>query len=123
MSCGCVQQRGSADFTVVAVHSRSHYYWVTLISVLSSPFPSAVFTYNKLLVVIAELQGEDKDALDIVPVIITALLEEHQVVAGIVVVVDPNTIPINSRGEKQRVHLRDTFLADELDPIFAAYNL
>lgn len=87
------------------------------------PFPSAVFTYNKLLVVIAELQGEDKDALDIVPVIITALLEEHQVVAGIVVVVDPSTIPINSRGEKQRVHLRDTFLADELDPIFAAYNL
>ena len=84
---------------------------------------SAVFTYNKLLVVTAELQGEDKDALDIVPVIVTALLEEHQVVAGIVVVVDPNTIPINSRGEKQRVHLRDTFLADELDPIFAAYNL
>ena len=82
-----------------------------------------MFTYNKLLVVIAELQGEDKVAMDIVPVIVTALLEEHQVVAGIVAVVDPNTIPINSRGEKQRVHLRDTFLADELDPIFAAYNL
>jgi len=33
------------------------------------------------------------------------------------------TIPVNSRGEKQRVHLRDSFLADEVDPIYVAYNL
>ena len=46
-----------------------------------------------------------------------------KVVAGIVVVVDPGTIPINSRGEKQRMHLRDSFLADELDPIYVSYNL
>ena len=35
----------------------------------------------------------------------------------------PGTIPVNSRGEKQRVHLRDSFLADEVDPIYVAYNL
>ncbi|XP_019861409.1 PREDICTED: disco-interacting protein 2 homolog C-like [Amphimedon queenslandica] len=82
-----------------------------------------VFTSNKLLVVVAELNGDENEALDLVPVITTSLLEEHQVVAGIVVVADPGTIPINSRGEKQRIHLRDTFLADEMDPIYVAYNL
>ena len=44
-------------------------------------------------------------------------------VTGIVVVVDPGSIPINSRGEKQRINLRDSFLADEMDPIYVAYNL
>ena len=68
-----------------------------------------------------ELSGEEREALDIVPVITTALLEEQQLVTGIVVVVDPGTIPINSRGEKQRIHLRDSFLADEVDPIYVAY--
>ncbi len=48
----------------------------------------------------ADLSGEEREALDIVPVITTALLEEQQLVTGIVVVVDPGTIPINSRGEK-----------------------
>ena len=92
---------------------------------LSLPFSpcSVVFTSNKLLVVVAELNADENEALDIVPVITTSLLEEHQVVAGIVVVTDPGTIPINSRGEKQRIHLRDTFLADEMDPIYVAYNL
>ena len=90
------------------VHTRTH---------------RAVFSANQLLVVVAELQGDEKEALDIVPVITTALLEEQQLVTGIVVVVDPGTIPINSRGEKQRIHLRDSFLADEVDPIYVAYNL
>lgn len=84
---------------------------------------SAVFLSNKLLVVVAELYGDENEALDIVPVITTVLLEEHQLVTGIVVVVDPGTIPINSRGEKQRINLRDSFLADEMDPIYVAYNL
>ena len=101
---------------------------------------SAVFTWTKLLVVVTELGADERAALDIVPVITSSLLEEHQVstrhtllhtllstfpkvVTGIVVVVDPGTIPINSRGEKQRMHLRDSFLADELDPIYVSYNL
>lgn len=63
---------------------------------------------------------------------------------GVVVVVDPGenqillnhqksnynstyfslgVVPINSRGEKQRMHLRDGFLADQLDPIYVAYNM
>ena len=73
--------------------------------------------------VVAELRADEREALDVVPVITTALIEEHQLITGIVVVVDPGTIPINSRGEKQRVHLRDSFLADEIDPIYVAYNL
>lgn len=72
---------------------------------------------------VSELYGDESESLDIVPVITSTLLEEHQVVAGIIVVVDPGVIPINSRGEKQRVSLRDSFLADELDPIYVAYNL
>ena len=83
----------------------------------------AVFTWTKLLVVVAELNAPESEALDIVPVVTSAILEDHQVVVGIVVVVDPGTIPLNSRGEKQRMHLRDRFLADELDPIYVAYNM
>ena len=45
------------------------------------------------------------------------------VLSGVVVVVDPGIVPINSRGEKQRMHLRDGFLADQLDPIYVAYNM
>lgn len=71
----------------------------------------------------SELQGDENEALNIVPVVTTTLLEEHQLITGIVVIVDPGTIPVNSRGEKQRVHLRDSFLADEIDPIYVAYNL
>ncbi len=70
-----------------------------------------------------ELSGEEREALDIVPVITKALLEEQQLVTGIVVVVDPGTMHpyIKSRGDKQRIHLRDSFLADKVDPIYVAY--
>ena len=84
---------------------------------------SAVFEGDHLLVVIAELESEDKDPLCVVPRITTTLVEEHHVIPGVVVVVDPNTIPINSRGEIQRLHLKDSFLTDQLDPIYIAYNL
>jgi len=69
---------------------------------------SAIFTSNNLLVVVAELHGKEKEALDIVPVITTALLEEQQLITGIVVILDPVTIPVNSHEEKQHVHLRDS---------------
>ena len=84
---------------------------------------SAVFEGDHLLVVVTELESEDKDPLCVVPRITTALVEEHHVIPGVVVVVDPNTIPINSRGEIQRLHLKDSFLSDQLDPIYIAYNL
>ena len=99
-------------------HPHTHTYTHT-----HTPSRSAIFTSNKLLVVVAELNGDEREALDVVPVITTALIDEHQLITGIVVVIDPGTIPINSRGEKQRVHLRDSFLADEVDPIYVAYNL
>ena len=38
------------------------------------------------------MRGDERDALDMVPVITTALLEEHQLVTGIVVIVDPGTV-------------------------------
>ena len=109
----------------------------------------AVFTWTNLLVVVAELDGAESEvvtfesfesiiktqnlsndstllseqALDLVPLITNTVLEEHQLIVGIVVVADPGTVPINSRGEKQRMHLRDGFLADQLDPIYVAYNM
>ncbi|KAL5005649.1 hypothetical protein ScPMuIL_016807 [Solemya velum] len=84
---------------------------------------SAVFTWTNLLVVVVELDGTESEALDLVPLVTNVILEEHYLIVGVVVVVDPGIIPINSRGEKQRMHLRDGFLADQLDPIYVAYNM
>ncbi|CAL8321409.1 unnamed protein product [Arctogadus glacialis] len=83
----------------------------------------AVFTWTNLLVVVVELEGSEQEALDLVPLVTNVVLEEHYLVVGVVVVVDIGVIPINSRGEKQRMHLRDGFLADQLDPIYVAYNM
>ncbi|ELT90261.1 hypothetical protein CAPTEDRAFT_205040 [Capitella teleta] len=83
----------------------------------------AVFTWTNLLVVVVELDGSENEALDLVPLVTNAVLEEHYLIVGVVVVVDPGVVPINSRGEKQRMHLRDGFLADQLDPIYVAYNM
>ncbi|XP_064167595.1 disco-interacting protein 2 homolog A-like isoform X4 [Anguilla rostrata] len=83
----------------------------------------AVFTWTNLLVVVVELGGSEQEALDLVALVTNVVLEEHYLIVGVVVVVDPGVIPINSRGEKQRMHLRDGFLADQLDPIYVAYNM
>ncbi|GAB6019998.1 beta transducin [Chamberlinius hualienensis] len=83
----------------------------------------AVFTWTNLLVVVVELEGNENEALDLIPLVTNCVLEEHQLIVGVVVVVDPGVVPINSRGEKQRMHLRDGFLADQLDPIYVAYNM
>lgn len=88
-----------------------------------APPPSAVFTWTNLLVVVVELEGSEQEALDLVALVTNVVLEEHYLIVGVVVVVDPGVIPINSRGEKQRMHLRDGFLADQLDPIYVAYNM
>ncbi|KAL0158117.1 hypothetical protein M9458_046193, partial [Cirrhinus mrigala] len=85
-------------------------------------FYSAVFTWTNLLVVVVELSGSEQEALDLVPLVTNVVLKEHHLIVGVVVIVDPGVIPINSRGEKQRMHLRDSFLADQLDPIYVAYN-
>uniref|UniRef100_A0A671TBW0 Disco-interacting protein 2 homolog B-A-like n=1 Tax=Sinocyclocheilus anshuiensis TaxID=1608454 RepID=A0A671TBW0_9TELE len=84
---------------------------------------SAVFTWTNLLVVVVELNGSEQEALDLVPLVTNVVLKEHHLIVGVVVIVDPGVIPINSRGEKQRMHLRDSFLADQLDPIYVAYNM
>ncbi|PFX26048.1 Disco-interacting protein 2-like C [Stylophora pistillata] len=84
---------------------------------------SAVFTMTNLLVVAVELDADEREALDVVPLVTTSVLNEQQLVVGVVVVIDPGVVPINSRGEKQRMHLRDGFLGDQLDPIYVAYNM
>ena len=84
---------------------------------------SAVFTWTNLLVAVVELQTTDCEAADVIPLITNTILEEHYQVVGVIVIVDPGLIPINSRGEKQRMHLRDGFIGDQLDPVFVAYNM
>jgi len=84
---------------------------------------SAVFTWQQLLVAVVEYNGAESEAMNIIPMVTSAVAEEHHLVVGVVVVVDPGTLPINSRGEKQRMHLRDGFLADSLDPIYITYNM
>ena len=85
---------------------------------------SAVFTWSNLLVAVVELESSaDNEAVDVIPLVTSSVLEDQYQVVGVVVVVDPGVVPINSRGEKQRMHLRDGFLADQLDPVFVAYNM
>jgi len=84
---------------------------------------SAVFQWSNLLVAVVELESCEHEATDIIPLVTNAVLEEQYQVVGVVVMVDPGVVPINSRGEKQRMHLRDGFLNDQLDPIFVAYNM
>jgi hypothetical protein len=84
---------------------------------------SACFTWTNLLVVVVEYDGLEQHSLDLVPLITSAILEEHYVIVGVLVIVDPGIVPVNSRGEKQRMHLRDGFVSDQLDPIFVAYNM
>lgn len=51
----------------------------------------AVFTWTNLLVVVVELDGNESEALDLVPLVTNTVLEEHQLIVGVVVVVDPGT--------------------------------
>lgn len=83
----------------------------------------AVFTWSHLLVAVVECTGSEQEALNIVPAVTSTILEEHHLIVGVVVIVDPNTVPKNSRGEKQRTLLRETFMKDKLDPIYVAYNM
>ena len=83
-----------------------------------------MFTWSNLLVAVVELESSaDNEAVDVIPLVTSSVLEDQYQVVGVVVVVDPGVVPINSRGEKQRMHLRDGFLADQLDPVFVAYNM
>ncbi|KAL5259725.1 hypothetical protein ACHWQZ_G009983 [Mnemiopsis leidyi] len=84
---------------------------------------SAVFTWQQLLVAVVEYSGPEQEAMNVIPLVTSSVAEEHHLVVGVVVVVDPGTLPLNSRGEKQRMHLRDGFLADNLDPIYITYNM
>lgn len=84
---------------------------------------SAVFTWSNLLVAVVELESSENEAADVIPLVTSAVLEDQYQIVGVVVVVDPGVVPINSRGEKQRMHLRDGFLNDQLDPVFVAYNM
>uniref|UniRef100_A0A673CEC4 Disco-interacting protein 2 homolog A n=1 Tax=Sphaeramia orbicularis TaxID=375764 RepID=A0A673CEC4_9TELE len=117
------------ETSVIRINSDSLLHLLCLICCFSFappnfiPPPSAVFTWTNLLVVVVELEGSEQEALDLVALVTNVVLEEHYLIVGVVVVVDPGVIPINSRGEKQRMHLRDGFLADQLDPIYVAYNM
>jgi len=83
----------------------------------------AVFHSTNLLVVVVELNTDESHALDLVPMVTSVILEEHYVIPGVVAVVDPDSIPINCWGEKERVVLKNQFLSDVLDPIYVAYNM
>ncbi|RXN31327.1 disco-interacting 2-like protein [Labeo rohita] len=70
-----------------------------------------------------ELEGSEQESLNLVALVTNMVLEEHYLIVGAIVVVHPGVIPINSRGEKQKGRLWDCFLANQLDPIYMAYNM
>ncbi|KAL3320766.1 DIP2 disco-interacting protein 2 C [Cichlidogyrus casuarinus] len=85
---------------------------------------SAVFTWSSLLVVVVELfGGQDHEALDLVHPVTSRVLEEHQLIVGVLVVVDPGCIPLSYKGEKLRILLRNLFITDSLNPIYVSYNI
>ncbi|CAB3408565.1 unnamed protein product [Caenorhabditis bovis] len=84
---------------------------------------SAVFTWNHLVVIAAECTGGESEALDLVPAITSAVLEEHHLIVGVVVVVDPGSVRHGPSGEKLRSTIRNLFLEDKLNPIYVAYNM
>jgi len=114
----------SIEFTECCRPLMSAGVWVhTTPCVVNDRCFSAVFTWSNLLVAVVELDSSENEAADVIPLVTSAVLEDQYQVVGVVVVVDPGIVPINSRGEKQRMHLRDGFLGDQLDPIFVAYNM
>lgn len=56
---------------------------------------AACFTWTNLLVCVAELDGNESEALDLVPLVTSTVLEEHQLIVGVVVVVDPGKLREN----------------------------
>ncbi|KAL7672937.1 hypothetical protein ACOME3_007813 [Neoechinorhynchus agilis] len=84
----------------------------------------ACFAWAKLVVVAAEWTGNESDALDIVPVATTAIANQHKIIVGVVVIVDPGTIPVsNSDGKIRRSDLKNAFLSDNLNPMYVVYNM
>ena len=89
------------ELSVLRAHKKIAEWWVAMTyhyhGINYSILVSAVFTWTNLLVVVAELDGNENEALDLVPLVTNIVLEEHQLVVGIVVIADPGTVPINSR--------------------------
>jgi hypothetical protein len=48
-------------------------------------------------VTVVELDGPENEALDLIPLVTIGVLEQHQLIVGVVVIVDPGVVPINSR--------------------------
>jgi hypothetical protein len=112
------------ELTVSRAHKKiCERYGYCFESLLKFENSSAVFTWTHLLVVVAETNAPENEALDLIPAITSAVLEEHRLVVGVIMLIDPHTIPINSRGEKQRMHLRDSFIKDQLNPIYVSYQI
>ncbi|CAF1064496.1 unnamed protein product, partial [Didymodactylos carnosus] len=70
----------------------------------------ACFTWTNLLVVVVEYDGLESQSLDLIPLITSSILEEHYIIVGVLVIVDPGIVPImpkkktgqRKKAEKQR---------------------
>jgi acyl-CoA synthetase (AMP-forming)/AMP-acid ligase II len=81
------------------------------------------FGGRELLVVVQELHrhsGVDTAAL--ITAIRAAILNEHEVHAGAILLVDPGSVPVTSSGKLARYGARDLFLKGGLAPIAAWYE-
>jgi acyl-CoA synthetase (AMP-forming)/AMP-acid ligase II len=83
---------------------------------------SMVFVYDRLLFVAVELDAADTAGPALAPVLTSALLDEHGVVAHVVACFDAGALPVSRNGEKQRARLREAFVAGEVAPRFLAVN-
>eukprot|EP00051_Salpingoeca_urceolata_P020037 m.297493 g.297493 ORF g.297493 m.297493 type:complete len:1412 (-) comp19528_c0_seq10:93-4328(-) len=76
---------------------------------------TSVFSFRELCVVVAELE-DVSDGLDLAPLITVALLNEHAVIADVILFFNPGEIPVDPKGSKERLRLRDAFAAGVLRP-------
>lgn len=112
LACCLPEQRGGADdleTTLERCHPKI------------AAGAAMVFTTDDLLVVAIEVTA-DTDAMALAPVVTGALLDQHSLVAQIIVFLAPGDLPVDRDGEPQRTRLREAFVAGEMSPRLIVFN-
>lgn len=81
------------------------------------PSGCAVFTsdFAEEVVVVVEIQDHHKQANNLLSVIVNAVLEEHQLIIGVIVYIESGTLRKSRLGEKMRGTVKELYYASALD--------
>ena len=76
---------------------------------------SAAFMLQGMLTVVIEASDVDVTS-KVIPAVVSGVLDVHQVIVQIVMLVDVGLVPVNVRGDKDRLRLRDSLDNGSLAP-------